>query len=111
MFEDEETNRRSCDAAFSPFSMIILVFRIAECAMRQPFLVIQRHVVNEYLTEVVFDACLMEVVLLRQMRCNGGQGLRERWPEDSRHDFSIWWHNLSLSLDVDVVDDGNAVSR
>ena len=73
--------------------------------------IVQRHVVVEYLTEVVFDACLMEVVLLRQMRCNGGQGLRERWPEDSRHDFSTLWPYLSLSLGVGVVDDGNAVSR
>lgn len=58
MFEDEETNRRRCDAAFSPVSMIILVFHTAGCAVRQPFLVLQRHAV-EYLTEVVFEVCLM----------------------------------------------------
>lgn len=48
MFEDEETNRRYCDAAFSPVSMMMLVFHTAGCAVRQPFLVLQRHVV-EYL--------------------------------------------------------------
>lgn len=66
MFEVEETNRRCCDAAFSLVSMMILAFRVAGCAVRQQFLVFQRHVV-EYLTEALLEVCLMVVALLRPL--------------------------------------------